>query len=258
MVSAIATATAIPAARQTERPLRLILPKKGRLADDFAAVMEQAGLTFQKQGSRLDYGITADCEQRIAPTETLLQRAADALENLAGGLADMAIVGRDTYEEFTGANPESARNLRIARTFNDCSSCAMWIAAPENTPVEGPGDLAGMRIATSYPNALKRWLDDQGIGGVTIIARDGGIEDYVRLGMADAVCDVVDTGGTLAANRLGKRIKLFESSAVLVTGESAQNEQAQKLCERLGGEPGQAAPQPARRAPALAPRPAFA
>lgn len=225
--------------KKNEPKLRLILPKKGRLAEDFNLRLAACALAYRKEGCRLDYGTLSDESGILPPTETLLQRSGDALANLADGLAQLAVVGRDTYEEFTASAASSDAQLAIAARFNECSACAMWLAAPANMKLEKPQDLAGKRIVTSYPNALRRWLQDNGVADIKIISRDGGIEDYVRLGLADAVCDVVETGGTLAANGLKKCVKLFDSSAVLVmrAADAGWSEEmlarANALCNRL-------------------------
>ncbi len=220
---------------KNDKPFRVIFPKKGRLKEEFADVAATAGFTLSKESSRLDYGVTQDAQGKIDSFETLVQRAGDALDNINDGLADMAVVGLDRFEEASCKYGDDFK-VRIVGAFN-FSACALWIAAPKDCPVTEPKNLEGKRIVTSYPAALKNWLKDNGVENVKIIAREGGVEDYIRLGLADIVCDVVESGSTLKANGLEKNIKLFDSTAILVqrrgawTDEAA--EQAKAIRQRL-------------------------
>lgn len=225
---------------QNNRPFRLALPKKGRLKEDFTAILETAGLDLTRDNTRLDYGRTRDEQSEIESFETLLQRPGDALENLACGVAEMAVIGLDNFEEASCRAQEEGTpfDIRVVAAFNDISACGLYIAVPDAMQISKPQDLAGMRIATSYPTILKRWLKNEGVDNVTVISRDGGIEDYVRLGMADAVCDVVESGKTLIANGLKRTdIKLLDSSAVLVqrrgTMPDSYARQASQIAQRL-------------------------
>lgn len=223
---------------KNDRKLRVVFPKKGRLKQDFKDILEKAGIQVQSVNDRLDYSAIQDAGSPLDNIEVLNQRSGDAIDNLNIGLADMAIVGLDTYEEkrCEAALRGSRLNTRIVVQFN-IASCGLYIAAPPEQNVTEAKDLSGKRIATSYPNTLRKWLAVSSVKNVEIIARDGGIEDYVRLGAADMVCDVVDTGDTLKANKLTPRIKLFNSTAVLIqrTGEWTQDNiaQANALKERL-------------------------
>jgi ATP phosphoribosyltransferase len=223
---------------QAPDAIRVVLPKKGRLKQDFAKILDTADLQAEQAGNRLDYGTLKDDRGEVLPIEFLDQRATDAIDNLDLGIADMAIVGLDIYEEkrCEAALRGEELNTRIVTAFN-ASACGLFIAAPKALNIQDPEDLQGKRIATSYPNTLRKWLNDNNIDGVKIVARDGGIEDYVRLGVADMVCDVVDTGGTLKANGLIPSLKLFDSTAVLIQRKGqwsdAQAEAATQLQKRL-------------------------
>lgn len=216
------------------RPFRAVFPKKGRLQKDFQAVMDAAGLETGRVNSRVDYGTTYDSLGDIEAFDTLVQRAGDALDNLDAGLADFAIVGLDTFEEASCRARNDGRELqaRVSAAFN-FSACALWIAAPDNAQIRNPSDLADLRIATSYPNILKAWLKNNDVENVTIIGREGGIEDYVRLGAADAICDIVDSGRTLEANGLTKTLKLFDSAAVIVERKGAWPEEFSALAQKI-------------------------
>src|SRR3546814_5520305 len=103
---------------------------------------------------------------------------------------------------------------------------------------EGPAQLASLRIATSYPALLGGWLREQGIDA-EIVALSGSVEIAPRLGQADAVCDLVSSGATLAANQLRPVLTLLQSEAVLAGPATAfgdaRDELAPPLQRRLDG-----------------------
>src|SRR3546814_10011241 len=108
------------------------------------------------------------------------------------------------------------RTTRTAALFPDRTLCRS--AVPEDWAGEGPAQLASLRIATSYPALLGGWLREQGIDA-EIVALSGSVEIAPRLGQADAVCDLVSSGATLAANQLRPVLTLLQSEAVLRSEE---------------------------------------
>ena len=203
-----------------QRPLRVVLPKKGRLCAAFAEALARSGIALEKDNPRHDFGTLRAKGRRMPETEALTMRAGDALRALAAGAADMAVVGLDTLREFNaGANPLAAENIVPL----GLAPCALYIAAPQGATIAAAADLAGLRIATSLPGILRAFLDDAGVAGATIVECEGGVEDTVRLGLADAVCDLVETGTTLAANGLVPMLKVMDSEAVLVTAAAPRS-----------------------------------
>src|SRR3546814_783269 len=132
--------------------------------------------------------------------------------------------------------------MRISDWSSDvCSSdrgCRLDIAVPEDWVWEGPLQLESLRIATSYPALLGGWLREQGIDA-EIVALSGSVEIAPRLGQADAVCDLVSSGATLAANQLRPVLTLLQSEAVLAGPAAAfgdaRDDLAQLLQRRLDG-----------------------
>jgi ATP phosphoribosyltransferase len=113
------------------------------------------------------------------------------------------------YSQTTGRDAALAewRQLGFGR-------CRLSIAVPQEMAYERPEQLAGLRIATSYPGLLGEWLRAQGIdAGVVTLA--GSVEIAPRLGTADAICDLVQSGGTLVANQLRETDVILQSEAVL-------------------------------------------
>src|SRR3546814_684982 len=128
------------------------------------------------------------------------------------------------------------RTTRTAALFPDRTLCRS--AVPEDWAGEGPAQLASLRIATSYPALLGGWLREQGIDA-EIVALSGSVEIAPRLGQADAVCDLVSSGATLAANQLRPVLTLLQSEAVLAGPAAAfgdaRDDLAQLLQRRLDG-----------------------
>jgi ATP phosphoribosyltransferase len=97
----------------------------------------------------------------------------------------------------------------------DFGRCKLCIAVPDGFDYRGAASLAGMRIATTYPYILGRWLAERGIGAEVVVL-SGSVEIAPRLGRADLICDLVSTGSTLAANHLRQVETVLESQAVLI------------------------------------------
>jgi ATP phosphoribosyltransferase len=219
--------------------LRVILPKKGRLCTAFAAVLDEAGLRLDKQSSRHDFGVLHGDD--MPPIEALTMRNSDALRTLAAGAADMAVVGLDMLHEFNAASHGALNDCTIEPL--GLAPCALYIAAPVTKIVNTPRALDGCRIATSFPGILQAWLARHEVQNITIVECEGGVEDMIRLGLADVICDLVETGGTLAANGLQKIMKVMDSEAVLVSRPQTRNRQdqatlqrvSQKLCAAIAG-----------------------
>lgn len=200
------------------RPLRIVVPKKGRLSTAFNDAMNAGGLRIEKTNERLDFGMLRDAEDVLRGVEALQMRGYDALRTVATGAADMAVVGLDMLREFNAQKPglTDASVTRLSLT-----PCALYIAAAGDAEIAEPRDLQGLRVATSFPGLLGAWLAENDVTGVDIVECEGGVEDMIRLGLADAICDLVETGGTLAANGLEKKMKVLESEAVLVVRAGA-------------------------------------
>lgn len=236
----------------------IAIPKKGRLCADFNAIMEKAGFSFEAAGARRDLGALNDDTGALSAFKALSARPADALLYVQNGVMDMAVVGLDTLVEFSaaagdlcgqgrGMDTRAPRGIDIVATL-PISQCAMMIATPLDRRLNTLEDLEGLRIATSFPATLQSWLDLKGIRGVSIITLDGGVEESVGLGLADAVCDLVQSGKTLAANGLAPNIKLFDSAAVLVRAsggtDNAKEQALDALTQRLSAAASGKAPAP--------------
>ncbi|HEY9132134.1 MAG TPA: ATP phosphoribosyltransferase [Dyella sp.] len=190
----------------TRDRLRIAMQKSGRLTEPALELLNRCGLSFRQSRDKLF------CFGEGEPVDLLLVRDDDIPGLIAQGVCDLGIVGRNVLSEFSlGAGPEADlaewRQLGFGR-------CRLSIAVPQEMAYEQPAQLAGRRIATSYPGLLGQWLRTQGIdAGVVTLA--GSVEIAPRLGTADAICDLVQSGGTLVANQLRETDIVLESEAVL-------------------------------------------
>lgn len=183
-------------------PLTLAVQKTGRISDQTLDFLRQCGLSVNP-GPR---SLTARCAD--FPLEFLFLRSKDIPEVLADGAADLGLCGEDVVSEYGSDDLLTFERLGFGR-------CRLSIAAPGET------DLTGSRIATSFPNTLRRWLDETGTQA-EIVTLSGSVEIAPRLGIADAICDLVSTGSTLAQNGLVELDTVLRSESVLVGPEPSE------------------------------------
>lgn len=213
------------------QPFRLILPDQKRLREAFDSVMESAGLDFSKPSSRAAKGVTRDLKGQFPDIETYELRADAALEWISDNAADLAIVGQDTLCEFEAAGKAKdtpSRPLNIL-TMNQVSACSLWFAAKPEMYIQELSDLGDMRIATSYPALLQQLLAKEGVRPGRIIAQKGSVESTIPAGRADAILEIVQTGTSLAANGLEKKLPALNSSAALVRNAGSYGERHEGL-----------------------------
>lgn len=210
--------------------LRIAVQKSGRLGEPSRELLARAGFTFRHGRDRLY------CHGESLPIDLLLVRDDDIPGLLDDGAADFGVLGRNLLEERIAATEGSAA-IEVWRSLG-FGRCRLSVAVPEASPTVGVESLSGMRIATSYPRLLSRWLDGQGIAATPVLL-SGSVEIAPRLGKADAICDLVSTGGTLIANQLREVAVVLESEAVLAGPVAAfgdvRDELAELLLRRLDG-----------------------
>ncbi len=198
-----------PASPAVRDRLRIAIQKTGRLGEPSRALLASCGLDWRESRDRLF------CYGESLPIDLLLVRDDDIPGLLAEGVCDLGIVGRNVLaEQAAGSNgngsPRPARELLAL----DFGACRLQIAVPESWEWEGPAQLQGRRIATSYPCLLGGWLRERGINAEVVVL-SGSVEIAPRLGQADLVCDLVSSGSTLAANQLKPVLTVLESESVL-------------------------------------------
>lgn len=181
-------------------PLRIGVPSKGRLADLAGDLLADAGLKFRRQNRDLFARVksAAGIEGEIDVT---FLRTDDIPVLCAEGAIDMGITGSDLVEEagVTTALPD--RPAVTARMKLGMGGCRLAVCVPESSPVVEAKDLSGDRIATSFPHVTRTYLNRHG-ATCHIVELTGSVEVMIALGIADAIVDLVETGSTLAANKL--------------------------------------------------------
>jgi ATP phosphoribosyltransferase len=182
--------------------LTVAVPNKGTLADSAAQMLAEAGYRQRRSAKDL---VTIDADNDV---EFFYLRPRDIAIYVGEGTLDVGITGRDLLLD-SGAHAAEALPLGFGgSTFR--------FAAPSGR-MSDIADLAGARIATSYQGIVESYLAERGIEA-SVVRLDGAVESSVRLGVADAIADVVETGSTLRQAGLevfGETI--LESEAVLIT-----------------------------------------
>jgi ATP phosphoribosyltransferase len=214
----------------TRERLRIAVQKSGRLAAPSLDLLAQCGLSFRQSRDKLF------CYGESLPIDLLLVRDDDIPGMLADGVCDLGIVGRNVLVERDRAGPATGavRELRALRF----GACRLALAIPQESSWRGAEDLRGLRIATSYPAVLGAWLAERSIEA-RIVVLNGSVEIAPRLGTADAICDLVSTGATLAANQLQEVETVLASEAVLAADPrdalDGRRELLELLLRRLDG-----------------------
>ena len=167
--------------------LRIGVPSKGRLAELAAQLLADAGLSFR----RTDRSLFARCKDM--PIEVTFLRTDDIPVLVAEGAIGLGITGADLVAE-SGAEVVHRIDLGVG-------SCRLALCVPDDSAIDDPRQLAGRRVATSFPRITKEWLAERGVEA-HLVALSGSVEVMIALGVADAIVDLVETGSTLAANRL--------------------------------------------------------
>ena len=198
--------------------LRVALPNKGSLAEDSIKILIEAGYKQRTDSRDL---VTIDEVNQI---EFYYLRPRDIAIYVASGELSIGITGRDLLLD-SGVKAQELLSLGFGEsTFR--------FAIPVSTNGEDISILNGKRVATSYPGLVKKYLESKSIKA-DVVQLDGAVESAVRLGVADAIADVVSTGNTL--RQAGLKVigeSMLESEAVLISSSKTSNEM-QVLIHRL-------------------------
>ncbi|MGF1761605.1 ATP phosphoribosyltransferase [Photobacterium sagamiensis] len=211
---------------QTQR-LRIAIQKKGRLSKECQNLLKQCGVKFNLVGERL----VVHAENM--PIDLLLVRDDDIPGLIMDGVVDLGVIGENELEEVgleRSALGEPSEYQKLRRL--DFGGCRLSVAIDKDETYNGPQDLQGKRIATTYPQLVKRYMDEQGVTFSPCML-NGSVEVAPRAGLADAICDLVSTGATLEANGLKEVEVILRSKAVLIQRNGEFSEEKQALIERL-------------------------
>ncbi|HZL87257.1 MAG TPA: ATP phosphoribosyltransferase [Pirellulaceae bacterium] len=201
--------------------LRIGIPSKGRLSEIAAELLNQAGLHFRRQERSLFARVGE------MPIDITFLRTEDIPILCAEGAIDMGISGSDLVAE---AGVDLITRLKLG-----VGNCRLALCVPDDSPVKRPEDLSGKRVATSFPNVTQRYLK-QHKADAHLVTIGGSVEIMTTLGVADAVVDLVETGSTLAANRLRILADIGKYETILVQNHQQQHaELAERVVRRLQG-----------------------
>ena len=197
--------------------LRVAIQSKGRLNEESTALFQEIGISVDDSKRKFL------SQSANFPLEVLYMRDDDIPQVVASGTASLGIVGLNEVEE-KGVDVEIVERLGFG-------GCRISLAIPKAEEYDGPQYFNGKRIATSYPRILKKYLAENGIDAkIEVIT--GSVEIAPAAGIADAIFDIVSSGGTLVSNGLKEVEKVFWSEAVLIAGPGLTDED-RKLLEEI-------------------------
>lgn len=183
------------------KDIKIAIQGKGRLRESSLNYLAQIGFVIEDQISNLVSG----CKKTEA--DIVYLRDDDIPKYVASGVTDFGIVGENVYYE----NPSGARMLRKL----GFGKCTLVIAVPQTLNLQSVAELQGKKIATTYPNLLRSYLNKSGVKA-EIIEVKGSAEVAPYLGFADAICDLVQSGNTLRENGLKPFATIMNSEAILI------------------------------------------
>ncbi|WP_133407019.1 ATP phosphoribosyltransferase [Parashewanella tropica] len=207
--------------------LRIAIQKSGRLADESIQLLKTCGIkfTYSKQ--------TLIAHSDNFDIDMLRVRDDDIPGLIMDGVVDLGIVGENVLVEtqLTRQKLNSPAEYQKIKVLN-FGECRLSIATPSEQEYTGIESLNDARIATSYPYLLKQYMNSKGLT-VQDCELKGSVEVAPRAGLADAICDLVSTGATLAANGLVEQDVIFRSKACLIQSPSVDNETKLALIDKI-------------------------
>lgn len=199
--------------------LKIAIQKSGRLNEKSVQLLKNCGLDFENYKSSL---ITSVNNFHL---EILFLRDDDIPGYVAQGIADLGIVGENVIDE-SQEKVTYLQRLGFGR-------CMLKIGIPTDSKIQRLEDLHGKAIATSYPNILEEFLAEHNLSA-EIRQISGSVEIAPGLGLSDAICDIVSTGGTLKSNGLKPFADVRSSEAILIGRDGlANNPVLNELLQRL-------------------------
>ena len=195
------------------KSINLAIQKSGRLNNHSLDLLNKCGIKIDNEKDQLKVTSTN------FPVQVFFLRNSDIPKYINDGVVDIAMIGENTLIE-------KDLDIRILKKLG-FSKCKVSIAIPNNKKFNSLKDLHNLKIATSYPNTLRKFLNSQNIKA-NIHVINGSVEIAPNIGLSDAICDIVSSGSTLYKNNLKEVFVLHESQAVL-----AINNKLNKFKEEL-------------------------
>lgn len=181
--------------------IKIAIQKSGRLNEESLGILKKCGISIDNGKDQLK------AAARNFPLEVLYLRNGDIPQYLRDGVVDLAIIGENLIHE-------KGKDLQVIEKLG-FSKCRVAMAVPKETVFNDIRELNGKRIATSYPNTVNQFLEENNISAELHII-NGSVEIAPNIGLADAICDIVSSGSTLFKNNLKEVTKILDSEAVLV------------------------------------------
>ena len=189
--------------------LRIAVQSKGRLYEDTMGLLKEAGIKINTARR------TLLVQSSNFPLEVLYLRDDDIPECVASGVADIGIVGENEFVE-------RCEDAVIVRRLN-FSKCRISLAIPESVEYDGLEWFNGKKIATSYPNILRKFAKEKNLN-IDIHTIQGSVEIAPGIGLSDGIFDIVSSGSTLISNKLKEVEVVMKSEALLIGNKKLDNE----------------------------------
>ncbi|WP_261626676.1 ATP phosphoribosyltransferase [Pseudoalteromonas holothuriae] len=207
--------------------LRIAIQKSGRLSKDCQDLLKQLGVKLNLREQRLIAHSTN------MPIDVLRVRDDDIPGLVMDGVCDLGIVGENVLVESQAERVGSTQNAEVIKLSKlDFGYCRLALAWPQELGPQDKSWFEGKRIATTYPEILKQYLQRENINASTVMLT-GSVEVAPRAGLADAICDLVSTGATLEANGLMQGDTILESKACLIQNANLTDTTKLALIEKL-------------------------
>ena len=197
--------------------LRIAVQSKGRLFDDTMSLLAEADIKISS-GRR-----TLLVQSGNFPLEVLYLRDDDIPQSVASGVADIGVVGENEFIE-RGEDADVISRLGF-------SECRLSLAIPKDIDYPGVQWFEGKKIATSYPNILRRFLKEQDINA-EIHVITGSVEISPGIGLADGIFDIVSSGSTLVSNNL-REVEVVMQSEALLIGNKQLSQEKRDILEQM-------------------------
>ena len=198
--------------------LKIALQKNGRLSQKSLQLLEECGIKFPNGSGKLM------TEATNFPIEILFLRDDDIPQYVEQQVADIGIIGENVFIE-------SGKAIRLVDRLG-FSACRLSLAVPKEVNYTGLDFFKNKRIATSYPNILKKYFAEQQIS-VSVEFISGSVEIAPGIGLAEGICDIVSSGSTLLSNGLKEVEKVLDSQAILVANQQLNPNQQTILNQLL-------------------------
>ena len=197
--------------------LKIAVQKKGRLYEGSMSLLKECGIDVSNGNNQLRV------QAANFPLEVFFLRDDDIPEYVQDAVVDIGFVGENVIAE---KNKEISSIEKLG-----FGKCRLSIAVPKNGSLRSVDDLHSKKIATSYPLILSNFLTEKNISA-TIQEISGSVEIAPRIGLADAICDLVSSGSTLFSNELTELETVLKSEAVLISNNNLSVEK-QNLLNKL-------------------------